>query len=183
MLWLCLCVCVSVCLCVCVYSSFSISSHDTSSHTETRPSACLQRLLTIALDEMGGGVVRKVLAGKADALLAERAYAAACIKCNGLTCEAKKFASSVGIMKLLDVRDGGGGWVGHEGELFVTHHYEISQRTKKRRRRILFNSMTPQVPSLPQRNDNLIEGLNQPIFFSGSSLWSNQLFVIFDPCF
>lgn len=83
------------------------------------PPACMGLLLCIALDEMGGGLAaRKHLYAHKPAVYSERAYAAACVKLNGLGETCLDFAKSVDIVRLL-----------------------IACQTK--RQRCIFSSLTP----------------------------------------
>jgi hypothetical protein len=65
------------------------------------PALCLSTLLQKCLSELGGGNVKARLENWPEALLAEKSYAAACIKHNNLAEQAVKYSSSIQIIELL----------------------------------------------------------------------------------
>ena len=67
----------------------------------SEPALCLSALLHRCLSEMGGGYVKRRVELWREALAAERAYAAACIKHHGYTERAMRYSSSIAIVELL----------------------------------------------------------------------------------
>jgi hypothetical protein len=65
------------------------------------PARCLSSLFLRCLSEMGGGSAKKKVEGWKDALRAEKAFAAACIKHNGLSEEVAQYSGSVAAVELL----------------------------------------------------------------------------------
>ncbi len=67
----------------------------------SEPALCLSALLHRCLGEMGGGYAKRRVEEWREALAAERAYAAACIKHHGYTERAMRYSSSIAIVELL----------------------------------------------------------------------------------
>jgi hypothetical protein len=65
------------------------------------PARCLSSLFMRCLSEMGGGSAKKKVESWRDALRAEKAFAAACVKHNGLTAEVSRYSSSVAAVEFL----------------------------------------------------------------------------------
>lgn len=65
------------------------------------PARCLSSLFLRCLSEMGGGSAKKKVEEWRDALRAEKAFAAACIKHNGLSAEVTQYSGSVAAVELL----------------------------------------------------------------------------------
>ena len=71
------------------------------SYEISEPALCLSALLHRCLGEMGGGYAKRRVEEWREALAAERAYAAACIKHHGYTERAMRYSSSIAIVELL----------------------------------------------------------------------------------
>ena len=65
------------------------------------PALCMSALLHRCLGEMGGGYAKRRVEEWREAVAAERAYAAACIKHHGYTERAMRYSSSIAIVELL----------------------------------------------------------------------------------